>query len=192
MSSPAPRERDVLRATSGTVAMIVSGVVAIFLLGDAVLRAGWGEMLLLAPWVLLAVWSVYLLMFASAIETDATAATVQNFLRRTRLPWGAITDIRLRYQVVFVYAEGARELKAFGGPAAGRPGRPSRTRADGGRREPPALREVDALRDRWDAAVRAGAPGGIPSRSWDLIGIGSLAAIVVWAAVAVMITGGPA
>lgn len=191
MSPDLPRERDVLRAPSGTIALIVSGVVAVFLLGDAVLRAGWGEMLLLAPWVLLAVWFVYLLMYASAIETDAGAVTVQNFLRRTRVPWGAVSDIRLRYQLVIVHGEG-RELKAFGGPAAGRPGRPSRTGADRGRREPPALREADAIRERWDAAVRAGAAGGAATRSWDLIGVGAFAAIAVWAAVAVMITSGPA
>lgn len=171
--------------------MIVSGVVALFLLGDAVVRAGWGEMLLLAPWVLLAVWFVYLLMYASVIETDAGAVTVQNFLRRTRLPWGAVRDVRLRYQVVFVYDEG-RELKAFGGPVAGRPGRPSRTRVDGGRREPPALHEVEAIRRRWEAAVDSGVPGGTPTRSWDLWGLGSLAVIVAWALVAVVIAGGPA
>lgn len=191
MSTEGPRERDVLRAPSGTVAMIVSGVVAIFLLGDAVLRAGWGEMLLLAPWVLLAVWLVYLLMYASVIETDAGAATVQNFLRRTRLPWGAVTDIRLRYQVVFVYGTG-RELKAIGGPVSGRPGRPSRTRDGAGRREPPALLELERVRHRWEAAVDAGAAGGDPTRSWDMIGLGTLAVILVWAAVAVVISGGPA
>lgn len=171
--------------------MIISGVVAVFLLGDAALRAGWGEMLLLAPWVLLAVWLVYLLTYSSAIELDAGGVTVQNFLRRTRLPWGAIEDVRLRYQVVFVHGDG-RELRAYGGPAAGRPGRPSRTRADGGRREPPALREVDAIRGRWDAAVRAGAEGGGPTRSWDVFSLITLAIIVVWAAGAVVITGGPA
>lgn len=183
--------RDVLRAPSGTIAMIVSGVVALFLLGDAVLRAGWGETLLLAPWVLLAVWFVYLFVYASVIETDAGAVTVQNFLRRTRVPWGTVSDIRLRYQVVFVFGEG-RELRAFGGPVAGRPGRPSRTRADGARREPPALHEVETIKRRWEAAVDAGAPSGEPTRSWDLRGLGALAIIVMWALAAVVITGGPA
>ncbi len=171
--------------------MIVAGVVALFLLGDAVVRAGWGEMVLIAPWVLLAVWFVYLLMYASVIETDAGAVTVQNFLRRTRVPWGAVTDIRLRYQIVITHGDG-RELKAFGGPVAGRPGRGGSTRPDGSRRESPAVVEVETLRRRWEGALRAGAPGGAPTASWDVVGLASLALIVVWALVALMITGGPA
>ncbi len=171
--------------------MIISGAVALLLLGDAVLRAGWGEMLLLAPWVLLAVWVVYLFMYSSAIETDADAVTVQNFLRRTRLPWGEVADVRLRYQVVFVYG-GGQELKAFGGPVAGRPGRPSRDGPGGRRREPPALHEVETIRRRWEASVEASAVGGVPTRSWAPFGLCSGLLIAVWAVVAVMITGGPA
>ncbi|WP_438352562.1 hypothetical protein [Microbacterium sp. CJ88] len=166
---------------------------AVFLLGDAVLRAGWGQMLLLAPWVLLVLWGIYVTMFASMIQTDASGATVQNYLRRTRVPWSVVTDIRLRYQVVLVLGdgEGAKQLRAFGGPVAGRPGRPRRADADRAHREPPALREVELIRDQWQSAVGSDARGGVATRSWDLPATGVLVGLVVWAVVAVLITGGP-
>ncbi|WP_448262714.1 hypothetical protein [Microbacterium aurum] len=189
-SRPAGR---VYRAWSGTVTLIVAGVVAIVLLGDAALRAGWGEMLLLAPWVLLAVWVVYVVMYVSMIETDAGGATVQNFLRRTRVPWSAVSDIRLHYQVVFVLHSGA-QVKAFGGPVAGRPARVAPGR-DAPRREPPALRELSEIREQWDAAADAGAPAAAsaaPTKTWDVAAIAAFAALVAWAVIALLITGGPA
>jgi hypothetical protein len=153
-------------------------------------------MLLLAPWVLLVVWGIYVAMFASAIETDAAGTTVQNFLRRTRLPWSIVTDVHLRYQVVFVYdgaADGPeRQLKAFGGPVAGRPGRPRGRGADAARREPPALREVELIREQWQTALEDGTGAGAVTRSWDWLGVGAFAVLVAWAVLAVLITGGPA
>ena len=185
-SRPAGR---VYRAWSGTVTLIVAGVVAIVLLGDAALRAGWGEMLLLAPWVLLAVWVVYVVMYVSMIETDAAGVTVQNSLRRTRVRWGAVTDVRLRYQVIFVLDSGV-QVKSFGGPVAGRPGRLEVGRGE--RREPSALRDLDDIRRQWEKSVAAGVRGGAPERSWDVPAIAAFTVIVLWAVIALLITGGPA
>ena len=181
-----PKPTRVFRAASGTVTLIVSAAVAIVLLGDAVVRAGWAETLLLAPWVLLALWVLYVVLYASAIEVDGAGVTVQNLLRRTRVPWGAVTDIRLRYQVVFTHGAG-RELKAFGGPVAGRSGG-----AADRRREPPALRELDDIRRAWEDAVAAGAAGGATQRSWDVPAVVAVALLIAWAVVALLITGGPA
>ncbi|MFS0732617.1 PH domain-containing protein [Microbacterium sp. 1P10UB] len=179
------------RATSGTIALIAAGVVALLLLGDAVVRAGWAQMLLLAPWVLLVVWLIYVAMYASAIETDAAGATVQNFLRRTRVPWAKVQDIRLRYQVVFDLDDG-RQLKAYGGPVAGRPVRDRGRMGFQMRREPPALRELALIQEQWETAREQGAPDTPVTRSWDLPALVALAVIAVGALVAVIITNAPA
>ncbi|AZS37233.1 hypothetical protein CVS47_01865 [Microbacterium lemovicicum] len=179
------------RATSGTIALIAAGVVALLLLGDAVVRAGWGQMLLLAPWVLLVVWLIYVSMYASAIETDAAGATVQNFLRRTRVPWAKVQDIRLRYQVVFELDDG-RLFKAYGGPVAGRPVRDRGRMGLQMRREPPALRELSLIQEQWETAREQGTPDTPVTRSWDILALVAFGVIAVGALVAVFITSVPA
>ncbi len=183
--------RRVFRATSGTIALIAAGVVALLLLGDAVVRAGWGQMLLLAPWVLLVVWLIYVSMYASAIETDAAGATVQNFLRRTRVPWAKVQDIRLRYQVVFELDDG-RLFKAYGGPVAGRPVRDRGRVGLQMRREPPALRELSLIQEQWETAREQGTPDTPVTRSWDILALVAFGVIAVGALVAVIITSVPA
>ena len=120
-----------LRAASGTIALIVAGAIAVLLLGDALVRAGILEMLRLAPWVLMAVWGVYVLLYASRITFDARGATVQNYLRITRFPWRRVRDIGMRWQVVFTFDDDTT-VPAFGGPVAGRPGRAARADRGGG------------------------------------------------------------
>ena len=82
--------RRVLRPTSGTVILIVSGVVALWLLVDAAIRAGLPEMLRLAPWILLAVWGVYVALYAPHVSFDRDGVLVQNYLRRTWIPWSRV------------------------------------------------------------------------------------------------------
>lgn len=179
----------VLRATSATIALIVAGVAAVLLLGDAIVRAGILEMLRLTPWVLLAVWGVYVLMYASHIAYDREGATVQNYLRRTRMPWARVSDVGLRWQVVFTLDSGDT-VPAFGGPVAGRPGRAERrTDRSSARAVPAALRELGELRDAWQAAEPAAGGGQPVERSWDLPALAALAVIVV-AAVASALTAG--
>ena len=166
--------------------MIVSGVVALVLLGDAAIRAGFLEMLRLSPWVLLALWAVYVLMYAPHIAFDREGATVQNYLRRTRIPWGAVREIRMRWQVVFDLTDGS-DVKAYGGPVAGRPGRAERkSEAGAGRAVPQALRELGLLRDAWIEAGSEPAQDAAVQRSWDVPALIALAVIVVGAAVAVL------
>ncbi len=173
----------VLRATSGTIALIVAGVVAVALLIDAVVRAGVVEMLRLSPWVLLVVWIVYVLMYASHIAYDGGGATVQNYLRRTRIPWARVTDIGLRWQVIFTL-DGGDTVPAYGGPVAGRPGRAERRSAQQpSRAVPAALRELGDLRDAWqggDPPVAAPGSGATEvERSWDLPALVALGVIVI-------------
>jgi len=186
-SSPAASPR-VFRAPSGMAALILASIAALLLLGDAVVRAGWAEMLLLAPWLLLVVWFIYVAMFASHVSIDADGATVQNLLRIVRIPWARVSDVGVRYQVRFTLDDG-RIVNAFGGPVAGRPARPGVRAADNPRaRIPPALRDLELIREQWLAAAETGSTTRV-SRRWDLPTLGVLLLLALWALGAVIISG---
>jgi hypothetical protein len=176
----------VYRSPSAVVGLIASAIVAAFLLGDVLIRAGFGTTLLIAPWVLLLLWAVYVAAFASVVVTDDDGITVQNFLRRTRVPWGQVTDIALRYQLVVTTRDG-RRVTAFGGPVSGRAWRRSGD-ADG-RRMPTALRDTDSIRDRWEAADVT-PDGGRVVRSWDIPALVVLVILVAGAVTASLIVAG--
>jgi hypothetical protein len=185
-----PSDRRVFRAPSAIVALIASAVVAVLLLGDAALRAGVAEALLLAPWVLLALWGVYVAVYVSHIRIDAEGVRVHNMLRITDVGWGCVDEIELRWQVIFDLVGGG-VVKSYGGPVAGRPARPGMRPGAAERRQAPAVRDLDLIREQWYQARDAGAaPTGV-RRSWDIPALIALAAIAVWAVSAVIIAGGP-
>ncbi|MFS0867094.1 hypothetical protein AB3M83_07130 [Microbacterium sp. 179-B 1A2 NHS] len=185
---PGPAHRTAFRAPSGVAALVVAGIVVVLLLVDTGLRAGWLDILLIAPWLFLVLWLIYAASYASHIAVDDEGATVQNFLRVVRLPWQTVTDIDLRYQVRFTLRSG-RIVSSFGGPMVGRPPRPAlRGEPEGNHRQSAALRDLDLIRGRWERAAESGAGHGEPSRSWDAVGLVSLTSIVVWALGAVIIS----
>lgn len=185
MTSPEhPEGARTFRAPSGPVILVVTVLFALFLLGDAVVRAGWGQMLLLTPWILLLVWGVYELSFASAVRIDDDGAVVQNFLRRTAFGWHRVRDIDLRWQLEFALEDGST-LSSYGGPVRSRPPR-TRGSEDEPAKAPASLRDLTAIRDRWEAAAGVAASAPI-RRGWDLPALIALAVIAVWAAVSVLI-----
>ena len=185
MSNPEhPEGARTFRAPSGIVVLILTALFALFLLGDAVVRAGWGQMLLLAPWMLLLVWVVYELSFASSVRIDDDGATVQNFLRRTTFGWHRVRDIDLRWQLEFALEDDTR-LTSYGGPARSRPVR-TRGGDDEAAKAPAGIRDLTAIRDRWEAAAGAAASAPI-RRSWDVRALIALGVIVVWAVASVLI-----
>lgn len=170
------------RAPSGPFAVGLGVLLALFLLGDAVVRAGWGAMLLLAPWVLLVLWIVYVNSFASSVRIDDDGARVQNLLRRTEFGWSHVTDVDLRWQLTFGLDDG-KTLSCFGGPAKAGPIRlPSR----GEDKVPPSERALAEIEARWQAASPA-ADAPI-RRSWDWRSLAALAVIAAWAAIAIIAT----
>ncbi|WP_341945820.1 PH domain-containing protein [Microbacterium sp. LWH11-1.2] len=171
------------RAASGPVFLVLCSLLALFLLGDAVVRAGWGQALLLAPWILLGLWVVYEVAFVSFVRIDDAEATVQNMLRRTTFGWRRVRDIDLRWQLVFSLDDGS-DVTCYGGPARARQRRAA-GRQDEERKAPTSLRDLTDIRDRWEASdPAADAP---IRRSWDRPALLALAVILVWAAVAVFI-----
>ena len=184
MSGPGMPDRRIYRATSGTVSMIVAGAVAVFLLGDALVRGGLGQTMLLAPWVLLIVWVVYAVVYEPRVETDAEGITVVNILRRSTVPWGRVADIGTRWQLV-VHLDDDSRLRAFGGPSL----RPPRRRPFGRDGEADAARFSDAelILQQWEDARVAGKTGGTVQSQWNGVALGTFAALALWAGIAVFI-----
>jgi hypothetical protein len=159
--------------------------VVVFLLGDAVVRGGVAETILLAPWPLLALWGVYVSAFASCLQADAEGATVQNLLRVVRMPWARVATLEWRWQVVFTLDDGSH-VRAIGGPLEGRGGRrpgrrdvtPANTRAQ--------YDYVQRLYEQRDAAADAPVRKG-----WDVPALVVGAALVLWAVVALLVAGTP-
>lgn len=180
-----PEAVRTFRAVSGPVTLVLCGLLALFLLGDAVLRAGWGQALLLAPWVLLGLWVVYEIAFVSTVRIDASGASVQNMLRRTSFGWRRVRDIDLRWQLVFSLDDG-RDLTCYGGPARARPARLRAGAADEEASAPAGLRALTDIRDRWQAASGDDVDAPL-RRTWDLPALLALAVIALWAGIAIAI-----
>lgn len=178
-----------LRSRGAVALFVLCAVLAIVLLGDAVIRAGLGQALLLAPWLLLVLWAVYAIGVASHIEVRPDGVLVQNALRRTFAPWARVERIVMRWQVEITLDDGTT-VTCFGGPARMRPQRlgPGRTLEDAGGQ---ADDTVAALRRaKADAASAGAALAGADApvrRGWDVPAVVALLVIVVWTAAAVMI-----
>lgn len=174
-----------IRPTSGIITLIAAAAVAVFLLGDVVVRGSWAQLLLFAPGVLAVLWVIYEVSFVSSIRMDAAGVTVQNMLRRTSFGWSRVTDIDMQWQLVFVLADGT-EVTCMGGPAKARARRRSKEEGDEEPRLPAGVRELDEVRQRWRAApATADAP---IQRTWDIWALVAIVAIIVWIVAAVLVT----
>lgn len=171
-----PEGAHTYRAPSGLVILIPSALLAIFLLADTVVRGSWGQMFLVAPWVLFALWLVYEISYVSTVRVDAQGVRVQNMLRRTSFGWSRVRDIDLRWQLQFALDDG-RDLVCYGGPARARPPRKFRGE-EVEMTVPTGVRALTELRDRWQSAPVDDAP---VRREWDLHAIIVLGVIVAWA-----------
>lgn len=171
------------RSRGGVVMLVICAVLAVVLLGDAVIRAGLGSAMLLAPWVLLVLWAVYVAGVASSIRPQPDGVLVQNLLRRTFAPWSRVTAITMRWQIEITLDDG-RVLTCFGGPARSRPQRlgPGRVREDA---NGPADDLVATMR-KAKAAAR-GASDAPVRRGWDVPALTALAVLLAWAVAAILI-----
>lgn len=132
-----------------------------FLIVDAAVRGSWDIVFrTLGPTLALA-WVLWVLTARPHLRVDDEALTVVNPLRVIRLPWGAIADVRQRWQVEVDTVNG-RTARCLGGPGP---------RSDG----------LSAIVDRWTER-RADAVGE-PTRGWDrravVAGIVALVLLVV-------------
>ena len=182
-SPQVPESGRVFRPLSGIVTLVLTGVLALFLLGDAVFRSGWGQAALLAPWILLAVWALYVISFVSRVQVDRDGAMIQNMLRRTSFGWSRVKDIDLRWQLEFSLEDG-RRIACYGGPAQSRPRR-SRMREGDQTPQRGGEHDLAEIRDVWRAA--SGTADAPIVRSWDAPALIAIGVIAVWAIASVLI-----
>ncbi len=100
--------RSVLRAPTGPIGLVGVAVLVLFLLGDVVVRGSWGQALLVAPWLLIPVWLVHVFWFAPHVAARDDGVRVHNVLRVVDLPWQAVEEIRMRWQLEFHLTDAAR------------------------------------------------------------------------------------
>lgn len=162
--------------------MVGAVLLALFLLGEAVVRGGWAQTLLLAPWVLLGVWVVYEISFVSIVRVRDDGVLVQNMLRRVSFGWDRVRDIDLRWQMQFTLDDDTT-ITCYGGPAQSRPRR-SKMRAEDDAKAPAGLRDLADIRNQWQASEAVTGP---IRRMWDAPALIALAVIVVWAIASILI-----
>ncbi|WP_161972662.1 PH domain-containing protein [Curtobacterium sp. HSID17257] len=156
---------------------MASGLVAVlglFLLVDAAARSSWDVVWSAVGPVTALVWALWLLTVRPAVRLDDDALTVVNPLRTTRVPWAAVADVRLRWQIVVQTADG-RSVTCRGGPSI-RGSRPARRGELSVPHEPEELR---AIRSRWRARRTALPEDREVHRTWDRLAVGTGAAVVV-------------
>ena len=181
---PAARPPRVFRVTGAAWLLGITAVMAAVLLIEASVRSGIGEALLLAPWLLLVLWVIYVVGIASDVRADAGGVGVQNLLRRTWVPWSRVKRITMRWQIELTLDEG-RIVRCFGGPARSRPRRlgPGRTREDADEGAHDGIAKLQRLRLEADVS-----PDAAVVRGWDWPANISFAVLAVWAAIAIAVT----
>ncbi len=157
--------------TSGLVA-----VLGLFLLVDAGVRGSWDVVLTAVGPLAVLLWVLWFLTWRPSIRLDDTAVTIINPLRVTRVPWGEVADVRLRWQIVVETSDG-RKVPCWGGPSLPRP-KPVRK---GEPRVLPQPDEMTVLLDRWAERRDAGAAHGAVHRGWDrqALLVGAIAGVLL-------------
>ena len=184
MSQTSRPDQRVYRSRSGTVALIIAGAMTAFLLGDAALRSGLGEMLRLAPGILLVDWIIFAALFTPVVKTDADGVTVINPLRCAEVPWGRVRDITTRWQLTLHLDDGTK-VAAFGGPEVRRPRpRPRQSPAADIERPEAASSDLDLIVGDWERIGAESSTAQPVRRWWNLPVILSLGALIVWGLVA--------
>ncbi|WP_298036909.1 PH domain-containing protein [uncultured Microbacterium sp.] len=166
--------RRIVRPVTGTVWLVVVAVVVVILLADIVLRGGWAMAARFAPWMLAVIWIMWVFFDRPRVILEADAVEVRNPLLATRIPWSAIEDITLRWQVSFHLAGGS-DVRAWATTAR----RPHRSGA-----AQPVDRELEIMRERLESARKAGeADAASLVRVWAWPEIISGSALILWCAV---------
>ena len=176
----------VLRAPTGLFWLVGVAAVVALLLGDVVVRGSVPQALLIAPWLLIPVWFVYVFLYAPHIAVTDDDVRVHNILRTVRLPWSTVEDVRMRWQLEFELTEAGRAHGDLGAAArrkgvveawaiTARPGRRPSTRTARASSEADTLEVLRGLR----ASVGT-QPGARITRSWNLVALGSAVAIAAW------------
>ena len=167
-ASPVAGDRMVLRSTSSVWIFVVLSAFLVFLVGDAVLRGAVSFALGASPWILLAIWSAYMLLLRPCVVVQPCGLTIVNIVRTHRVPWARVTDLTSRFQLT-VHLDTGRKITSWGAPSIGterpsvasaysrRDAHEQSMRASGVRRRNvravpslPTSRLIERARDAWE------------------------------------------
>ncbi len=171
-----------IRSTGGIVWLVVVAAGVTALLIDALVRGGPVGTLLIAPWLLLVVWIVWAFMAAPLLRAGRGGLIVRNPIRTIEIPWNAVERFAFRWQLE-VHLRDAERVQVWSVGARRAPRRGADGHEPRGDRELEILTDLEAMRAERTAAAAA----GVRTR-WNLDVLLVLAALVVWAAVAVALT----
>ncbi|TPW73115.1 PH domain-containing protein [Schumannella sp. 10F1B-5-1] len=152
------RERLVLRSPSSIWLLVAVGALAVFLLGDAIVRAQWGVALRALPWLALGAWLVFAVLVRPSVVVTRERLEIVNVWRRFVLPWQRIDHLESRYQLR-AHLDDGRLIRSWGAPAAGLDRAPravaedQREQAARRGRSRNALPPTDLVIERWRAAA---------------------------------------
>lgn len=180
--------RRVLRPATGLFWLVAVAVVVLFLLGDVVVRGSWDQALLVAPWLLIPVWFVYVCLYAPHLEVDEERVRVHNVLRTIDLPWSAVDDIVMRWQLEFHLTADAAATGVGGRKGVVEAWSFSRRWTGAGRKRTDDTEvTLDVMRGLHASVGRQ--PGTRPSASWDIRSLIAAGLIAAWCVAAVLIAG---
>jgi hypothetical protein len=176
----------VLRAPTGLIWLVGVAALALFLLGDVVVRGSWGQALLIAPWMLVPLWFVYVFLYAPHLEVRDDRVRVHNPLRTIDLPWSTVDDLVMRWQLEFHLTPDAAATGVGGRKGIVEAWSFSRRWSGFGRRRTDDTDvTLDVMRGLHASVGRQ--PGARPVVSWDVPPLVAAAAIAVWCVAAVLI-----
>ncbi|MFD5224935.1 PH domain-containing protein [Microbacterium sp. NPDC058342] len=166
MTKSVPASRTI-RSNSGIVWLVVVAAIVAFLLGDLILRGTLDQLMRIAPWLLLIVWTVWALAVHPRVIADREGVEVINPLRTYRFGWGEVAELSLRWQIAFRLT-GERIIAAWAVPVS----RSSRARVS-----QPADREVEILQELREQA--AAAVGQQLSVRWNVLPIAGFLLLLI-------------
>jgi hypothetical protein len=185
----APRHSYVLRDTATSVVFWLGAALGIILVGDPLLRGDVALFARTAPFVALALWLMFVVMFHPHIRYDEERAVVTNIGRVHELPWSRVVTVRQTLNLGFELDDG-RRISAVGVTAARGRGLilSGLTKGKLGVGSEEFHQHADALRPLQEAAARSDAP--VVSR-WDTVPlvIGAVLALAVAVDLVVLLAG---
>jgi hypothetical protein len=157
-------------------------VIAVLLLGDALLSRDWAFLALAVAPTGLVVIAAWILFYRPAIRFGAGGLTVHNPGTVIEIPWARLTSVGQRLQVI-LYLDDGRRISCWGSPNPVRPGfhRGSRGRIKGYDGEGRISARITSARD----AVGHGSSDTVVRRRPDVVPLVILAVLIVACAVEV-------
>lgn len=172
-----PRHSYVVRDTVTSVVFWLGTALGVVLVGDPILRGDGALFAATAPFVALALWLLFVVIFHPHIRYDEERAVVTNIGRVHDLPWSRVVTVRQNLNLGFELDDG-RRISAVGVTAARGRGLilSGLTKGKLGVGSEEFHQHADALRPLQEAAARTDAP--VVSR-WDTVPLAIGAVLVV-------------